>query len=53
MQEKLNNKSICDQRMCTLLVVLLVLYVLEGINSLAARYIFMIGPWNTVTPLII
>jgi hypothetical protein len=54
MQEKLNNKSICDQWMCTLLVVLFhKLYVLEGINSLGARYIFMIGPWNTVTPLII
>jgi hypothetical protein len=39
--------------MCTLLVALFdKLYVLEGINSYGARYIFMIVPWNTVKPLI-
>jgi len=40
--------------MCTLLVVLFdKLYVLEGKISLGTRYIFMIGPWNIVIPLII
>jgi heme oxygenase len=40
--------------MCTFLVVLFgKLYVLEGMNSLGARYIFMIRPWNKVTLLII